>query len=762
MTVRIALSVPATNERGPLFMDQALAAIHQANPHRLPVCLELGYCGDSISLACQFPPELRAIIEGQLLAQYPECSLRSLTEDEPLSTDRCLWITELRLYPDLFPIRRYGQFEDALNRLTADPLTALLTTLARGQRGALSPRVEIILWRARPARRRRAIRCLQNLALPFFRAHHRLAHLYLHLALAKNPLLRMGAWFLSRLAPHPTPHQGETLHTSTSHAHEREEDLQAAADKLNKQLFEAQIRLIVSGPPAAGGAATAKLREIAGAFGIFSVPRLGAFHTTTIRCVRIPPRRFRGHPFLLSTEEVATLWHLPTLTVRAPTMATVESREFEPPVTLPRLCAHPDLAVLGVTAFRRQRERFGILPEDRLRHLAILGKTGMGKSTLLQSLLLSDIAAGRGVAIIDPHGDLAESLLPAIPKQRTNDVVLFDAGDLTHPLAFNPLACPEAARRPLVASGIVSAFKKLYGDSWGPRLEHILRNALLALLEVPGTSLVSVLRLLSEARYRQAIIARLSDPVVRAFWEREFAGMHPKLQTEAIAPIQNKVGAFVSSPLLRNILGQSQGRFDVRAVMDEGRVLIVNLSKGRIGEDASTLLGSLLITSLQVAAMGRAEMPEEKRRPFHLYVDEFQNFATDSFATILSEARKYRLSLTLANQYLDQLEERTAAALFGNVGSLLVFQVGARDAEALAEQLGGEVMPQDLMRLPRYQAYARLLIDGQPSRPFSMRTLPPQPHRLDERRAAIIRRTSRQRYGRPSAHVEREIQAAFA
>jgi len=443
-------------------------------------------------------------------------------------------------------------------------------------------------------------------------------------------------------------------------------------------------------------------------------------------------------------------------------MQVTESRELEPPVRLPIATAESDLALLGRTKFRAQRQVFGIRGDDRRRHLAIIGKTGMGKTTLLQRLVACDIQAGQGCALIDPHGDLAESILDAIPSHRTNDTVFFDAGDREYPLAFNPLACRDPEQRPLVASGIVSAFKKLYGESWGPRMEHILRNALLALLEIPGTSLLSLQRILSDFDYRKMATARITDPVVRSFWEREFAHWKPQYQAEAVAPIQNKVGQFLSHPILRAIVGQRRCTLDLRRLMDDGHVLIVNLSKGRIGEDGSTLLGSLLVTGIQLAAMSRADVPETDRRDFFLYVDEFQNFATDSFATILSEARKYRLSLTLANQYLAQMDEATMAAVFGNVGSLLSFQVGASDAEVIAEQLGGDVTPRDLMALPKYTAYLRLLIDGQPSRPFSIQTLPPKADQRGRGRAAVIRRTSRHRYSRPAHQVEEEIQRAFA
>jgi hypothetical protein len=441
-------------------------------------------------------------------------------------------------------------------------------------------------------------------------------------------------------------------------------------------------------------------------------------------------------------------------------MRVTQSREFEPPVGLPMNVGETDTAVLGRTKFRDRRSTFGIRLDDRRRHLAIIGKTGMGKTTLLHKLIDADIRAGRGLAFLDPHGDLADTILDGIPPHRTNDVVLFDAGDRAHPLAFNPLSCADADQRGLVASGVVSALKKLYGDSWGPRLEHILRNALLALLEVPGSSLLSLQRLLSDSQYRKGVVGRVSDPVVRTFWEKEFAGWKPQYQAEAVAPIQNKVGQFLSQPILRAIVGQGRTRLNLRRIMDEGQVFLVNLSKGRIGEDGSTLLGSLLVSSIQLAAMSRADVPERDRRDFALYVDEFQNFATESFATILSEARKYRLSLVLANQYLAQMDEGTMDAVFGNVGSLLVFQAGAQDAEVLAEQLGGDATPQDLMALPRYRAYARLLIDGMPSRPFSIETMPPP--RAVAGRAEVVRRTSRHRYTRPAAAVEQEIRQGLA
>ena len=748
--MRVVLGVPAENIRGPQYMEQALAAIHQANPSRLPMALEIRRHAGEVTLACRFPEELRAAVEGQLFAQYPDCQIVALPcETQKADREAKSWEMNLHLRHDLFPIRRFVQFEDALNRVSADPLTGLFTTLTHVGKPDLESAITIYIQPAPRAIRRRAMRCLRRLAGPFFRRHHRLAHVYADLAMSPRRYMRLIGWLLGRLERAPDDH-AHNITTSSARQHDREEDLQAVADKMGRLLFQTEICLRVHGSARDERQAHIKLCEMAGAFGQFSSPRHASFHATS-----------RRHSFLLSTEELATLWHPATGTVRAPTMSAVQSRELAPPVQLPTRGRDPDIALLGLTTFRGRRERFGILPDDRCRHMAVIGKTGMGKTTLLQQLLNSDIRAGRGVALLDPHGDLCDAVLAAVPRERTNDVILFDAADTTHPLSFNILACPRPEQRALVASGVVTVLKKIYGEFWGPRMGYILLNALLALLEVPGSTMLSVLRILNDAKFRQPLVARLRDPVVRDFWQKDFAAKPLKLQLESISPIQNKIGHFVSSPLLRNILGQSRNSLDLRRVMDDGKILLVNLSKGKLGDDVSALLGSFLVTALQLAAMSRADVPESERTDFFVYIDEFQNFATDSFATILSEARKYRLALTLANQYLAQLDEETAAAVFGNVGTLVSFQVGASDAEPLALQLGSDLTPEDLLRLPRYQAYIRLLIDGTPSRPFSIRTLPPADG-FDPKRPTIIRKVSRHRYARPAHQVEKEIQEAIA
>lgn len=740
-------------------MDQALAALHHGNPRRCPLTFGFARHRGEVTLFCCCPDDLEALLEGQLYAHYPELSMTPLPDEAFAPPAGMLtWTSELRLSPDLFPCKRYGQFLDDVNRITADPLTAILTTIAGDAESPLHPVIELIIRPARPANVARAKRCIWRLASQtFFRRHPHLAHLYITFALSRRWTIRCMAFFLGRLAQADRP-ESKALEASGSRLHEREEDLQAASEKAGRPLFEATIRLRVSGPHNSANEARRTLRAMAAAFGQFTSPRLTAFRSTRVRkCQRIPRPRVTQ---LLSTEELATLWHPATLAVRSPTMTTVESKQTAPPVRLPTIEKHADVAVLGTAVFRGAEQQCGILPDDRRRHLYVCGKTGMGKSTLLHRLIASDIAAGHGAGLLDPHGDLVEAVLAVVPSHRTNDIVLFDASDTAFPLSFNVLACGRPDQKALLVSGVIAGFKKIWGEFFGPRMEHIMRNALFALLEVPGTSLLSLLRFLSERGYRDGIVRRLSDPVVKAFWDREFGSWSSKFQVEAVAPILNKAGAFASNPVLRHIIGQSRSTLDLRAVMDEGRVLLCNLSKGRIGEDASALLGSFLITGLQLAAMSRADMREVDRRDFYLAVDEFQNYATDSFATILSEARKYRLSLTLAHQYLAQVPEETLSAVWGNAGSMIVFQVGVEDAESLAEQLGGELSPADLLALPTYHAYTRLLIDGQPSRPFSMRTLPPI--RGDDVRTQIIRRLSRERYGREAETVARDIQSTFA
>ena len=414
-----------------------------------------------------------------------------------------------------------------------------------------------------------------------------------------------------------------------------------------------------------------------------------------------------------------------------------------------------DIIFFGQTNFRGERKRFGIKSDDRRRHVYIIGKTGMGKTELLKNMAIQDIKNGHGLGFIDPHGEASEELVRFIPQERIKDVVYFNPSDIEKPIAFNIMEDVDPDYRHLIAGGMMGVFKKIWPDVWSSRMEYILNNAVLALLEIKGSTLLGINRLLSDTEWRKEIIEKVNDPVVKAFWTKEFSRYSQRYETEATAAIQNKIGQFISSPLIRNIIGQEKSTIDIRKIMDDKKILIVNLSKGRIGEDSSRLLGALLVTKLQLSAMSRVDIPENERNDFILYIDEFQNFSTDSFANILSEARKYRLSLVLAHQYIGQMEDKVRDAVFGNVGTMIVFRVGAEDGEFLEKEFSPEFYSTDLVNLSKQNIYVKLMIDGLTSRPFSAETLPPA--KIEESFEKEIIEESRKSYGRDKKEVEEKI-----
>jgi len=408
------------------------------------------------------------------------------------------------------------------------------------------------------------------------------------------------------------------------------------------------------------------------------------------------------------------------------------------------------------TTYRNIRKKFGIKLDDRRRHLYVIGKTGMGKTAMLQNMAVQDIQHGRGVGFVDPHGEAAEELLDFVPSSRINDVIYVNPADLEFPIAFNVMEKVGLEHRHLVAGGLMGVFKKIWPDVWSARMEYILNNSILALLEYPGSTLLGVNRMMSDPDFRKKVVDKVTDPVIKSFWINEFARYTQRYEVEATAAIQNKVGQFISAPLIRNIIDQTTSTIDMREVMDKKKILILNLSKGRIGEDNSMLLGALLITKIQLAAMSRVDTPEQEREDFFLYVDEFQNFATESFVNILSEARKYRLALILAHQYITQMDETVRDAVFGNIGTLISFRVGAEDAEYLEKEFVPEFTAQDIVNLAKYNIYLKLMIDGIAGRPFSAETLIPFPGPEVSNKEKIIN-VSRERYGTPSKEVEEKI-----
>jgi hypothetical protein len=537
-------------------------------------------------------------------------------------------------------------------------------------------------------------------------------------------------------------------------------ELKAIESKMNKPGFETALRIVSIGQ--SEQSSQQALHSIIASFKQFSMTHLNSFQISPVERKAediFHDYQLRAFPnddesyFVLNAEELASVYHLPNLTVETPTIAWSKAKQLEPPLNLP-----VDVpTVFAQTAFRSRQVQFGIEKNDRRRHMYMIGKTGTGKSTLLENMILKDILAGEGLAVMDPHGDTIDRLLDNIPENRIDDVVLFDPSDVSHPVSLNMLELFDPTQGNLTASALVDVFKRTF-DSWGPRLEYLLRNCLLTLVEVPNATLLGVNRLLIDKDYRKYIVSSIEDESLRAFWNKEYAAMaaNDRLITEAVAPIQNKVGQFLQTSTIRNIVGQAKSTVKINEIMDEGKILLINLSKGKIGEDNSSLLGAMIISRLKNAAMTRVRMPEEQRKDFYVYADEFQNFASSSFATILSEARKYRLNLIITHQYIDQLPEEVRMAVFGNVGTTISFTVGPNDASVLSTQFAPSLTAEDMVALEKHHIYLKLMIDGMESRPFSASTLPPIA-RHEGHRAAIIEASRRKYAPRTVVDVEKRI-----
>lgn len=498
------------------------------------------------------------------------------------------------------------------------------------------------------------------------------------------------------------------------------------------------------------------LKELISAFGVFARADANSFSVKKSLFAKkggvkeLVERKVTDNQ-ILNIVELATIWHLPSDKIKTPTIAWGTSVLSEPPENLPTALYATDddkqhVNFFAKTVFKNKDTIFGIKDIDRRRHIWTIGKTGTGKSTMIANMTIDDLKKGRGIAVIDPHGDLCEILLDYVPKSRINDVIYFNPADKDYPIVINPLEVTNKEEAELVVSGIVSIFNKIFGFSWGPRLEYILRTSLLTLSDVPNTTLKDIPLLLTNQSYRNQIVGKITEPILKSFWVDEFDKMPLNLQKEAISPILNKVGQFVTSPLIRTVIGSPKSTIKLDDVMNEGKILFANLSQGRLGEDNAALLGAMLITKLQLAAMHRVDMPEEARRDFYLYVDEFQNFATGSFIKIMSEARKYRLNIMLANQYMAQIPEEVQKAILGNAGTIISFSVGANDAAILFKEFAEVFSETDLVNLSNYQVAIKLMIEGHSTRPFLAHTLP-LPISRNENREKVIR-ISRERWAK--------------
>jgi hypothetical protein len=676
----------------------------------------------------------------QLLNIYPGSTVTPLS---PVVTEVAdgfaCWSVDLHLTPDVTPLAPLTRFIDPGNREFHDPLMTLLTAVQSGRRDRVR---STLLLQLRPASSRRMKQTRR--LVRFMDGEHGRRHNWVRRASSHRFMTRVVTGIALRFMRPVT------------------EPVAAVHAKLAEPLFEATLRLIVLAPHDAQAVAEKKLAELTRSLNPFTTGG-GEFTAGTIRRWGQMPDLVHGsrRGFLLTAGEAELLWHPPAATVTVPRLDRATMRELPPPTELASRKEDWRVTTLGRVRYRGDTRKVGLDLEARRRHVYLVGKTGVGKSTLLLNIVAEDLAAKRGVALIDMHGDLAEAALASVPPSRTNDAIYFDAGNASHGVAFNPLAVPSGADATLVADGVLAAFQKIFGLEEGnaPRLLHIFRNCLLTLVGQPGVTLLSVQRLLVDDRYRRSLVHRVMNPIVTRFWTGEFDRWRPTDRTEYIASLQNKLGAFTANERLQRILGQPENRLDLRQIMDAGQPLLVNLSKGRLGENAANLLGALLVSSLQLAAMSRGDVPQGERPDYSLVIDKFQNFTTPSIATLLSESRKFRVHAVLAHQYLAQLDERIRDAVIGNAGNMIAFQVGADDAEFFARQFSGGVTPDDLMNLPKYAAYARLLVDGVPSRPFSMTTiLPPRPQ---QRRAELVRRLSRERYARPAANIDAAVRAEW-
>ncbi|MEM7311726.1 MAG: type IV secretion system DNA-binding domain-containing protein, partial [Planctomycetota bacterium] len=486
-----------------------------------------------------------------------------------------------------------------------------------------------------------------------------------------------------------------------------------------------------------------RLALLMGALGQFAEPGRVTFGSTSRRRGADQP----GRRSLLSVPELASLWHVPTDTVQTPSLARPAYRQLPPPVELSTGAGQIGDALIGTVDFRDDKRQVRISERDRL-HTLIIGKSGVGKSTLMHNMIVNDCQTGRGVAVIDPHGDLIEDILGTMPRKRTNDVVLLDVADPDHAVTFNPLACDEPLRQPAVAESLLTTLMRVFGfdAASAPRMMHILRNTLLSLVEQPATTLLDVERMLVDKNFRNRIVNQIKDKKIQSFWTHEVANWTPRYEAEALPAILNKLGHFTAHPMVRHILDHPKGLLNIRQAMDEQKIVLISLSQGAVGGAAAALLGSLLVAEIQQAALSRCDIEKAERAPFYLYVDEYPVYVNDSFAIILAEARKYGLFLTAAQQLTQQCSETLMANMFGNVSTIACFQVAFDDAQIFADQLGEPLTAADLIQLPKYKCVVRVSLDGVPSRPFTMATLSPPDSTKATTAADVVRRVSKRRY----------------
>ncbi len=758
-SVLLMMEIPKDNDKKELAAEQLFASLHgilrDANELKNSggvqehLSFEIASSGNQIRFFVWVPKVLQSFVEGQIYSQYPSVQIYRMKEDYvdrrakyPVAYSAEVALTE----NEALPIKTFESFE-------VDPLAGITGTLAK-----LNPNGGEELW-------------IQILTRPVADSWHQKTDAWVKSVKAGKTwdFFHLDwQWFAQIIAALWRPPEGGSEQPIKVELSERDKTRVAKAEeKATKLGYEVKIRLAYVGQDEVN--AKLNMQALVGTFKQFNSTNLngfkmlgGTFEKAALDAYK--ERQFTDNGFILNISELASVYHLPHTNVETPNIVWASSKTAEPPAKLPMLTGDPsfdeNISAFGLTDFRGIKHQFGMYRRDRSRHVYIIGQTGSGKSGLLTLFALSDIYHNQGYCIIDPHGDLAMDNLKFIPESRIKDVVYFNPADTQYPMAFNPLEVYDPERKPNISSEVIGVLKRMFGESWGPRLEHILRYTLLALLDRPQTTMLDISRMLTDKDFRKETLEYCKDVTVLQFWKQEFGSWGDKQVTESVAPILNKVGAFTANPIIRNIIGQPKSSFDVRKIMDEGKILVVNLSKGLIGEDNAAILGAFLVTKVQLAAMSRSDIPNvEDRRPFYLYVDEFQNFATDSFAVILSEARKYGLNLTVANQYTSQMTESVRDAVFGNVGTTISFRVSADDAPILSKQFEPIFEAQDLLNLNNRHFVLSMIINGEKTPAFSATTLsiPKPPNDLTPR----IIRNSRLVYSRTREEVEKEISASI-
>lgn len=757
----LILEIPKANDKSELAAEQLFASLHGIfrdkeelklnNGVQEHLSFEIASVNGQIRFYAWVPRTLRSFVEGQIYSQYPTVQIHEADEDYVAHEGQhsVVYSSEMTLTDnEMLPIKTFQSFE-------VDPLAGITGTLAKLESSGEE------VW-------------IQILARPITDDWHKRSERWVSdVKKGKSSLFSSKGlsieWVVKLLeALWQPPEQSKDGKPIIKELSERDKTRLAEAEKKATKLgYEVKIRLAFLGDSTTN--ARLRMQAIVGTFKQFNSTNLNGFKMSSASfksedLAKYRTRSFNDRGYILNIEELASVFHLPHTNVETPNIVWASSKTAEPPAKLPLITGETaideNISAFGLTNFRGINHQFGMLRSDRSRHVYIIGQTGAGKSGTLELFALSDIFHGHGYAIIDPHGDFAVDNMRFIPGSRMQDVVYFNPADTAFPLGFNPLEVTNPAQKTNISSEVIGVLKRMFGESWGPRLEYILRYTILALLDRPTTTMLDITRMLTDKKFRQETLEYSQDTVVLNFWKVEFASWNDKFVSEAIAPVLNKVGAFTANPIIRNIIGQPKSTFNIRKMMDEGKILIVNLSKGLIGEDNAAILGAFMVTKIQLAAMSRSDIERiEDRRPFYLYVDEFQNFATDSFATILSEARKYGLNLTVANQYISQMTDTVRDAVFGNVGTMISFRVSADDAPILAKQFEPQFEPTDLLQMHNRNFVINMVIGGEKSPAFSARTLELPPPQIDNT-GRIIENT-RRLYSRTRADVEQEISASI-